>query len=551
MLPRVLPLESLKKVTAVTEPLCLLNHGSGKTQIQNPFTSPHAISQRESMRYLQLTLCNLWSSRMFRGRVDDKHDCPQELLPANAAPRARSRKVMEYDKTGQPWEFDSENMTWKEMHEVPQDQLMPKHPRQVIGDDYDDRTDASEFGHGPLTDSSMLTPRSVMNHQLTSDQAFSATEGLHRKGPSEIDSVISEVLQRQSARLSVQRIARPMTTGISAPILQSFDLMSSSSAGYAHLETPSIFPEQDLSRPKDSSKQLLHSMLTDLENTVKALDSPPICSDIYATEPLEQLMEEGKEDRQSTHVLDHVAKGEFLEFLSEEATVATITFRASELKYSGVGEPFLVFVQNSIPMGRTGAGNHEFCPLWQPMVLEFKDMWSPVSVQCWTSASGQVDNLIGENLVPVDDILTTQKEIHLMQSGQHAGQIIVHAVQLGEQRAISPSELQPEEKYDEASTRQVTSLASDDVALNHGCSQMDPSKGAWTLKVGLKSADHLPKMDMFGSCDPYVVLKAGLQQFTSRTIKGSYSPIWNQDFEFQIDPSRDYEDYLLLQVFGY
>lgn len=178
-------------------------------------------------------------------------------------------------------------------------------------------------------------------------------------------------------------------------------------------------------------------------------------------------------------------------------------------------------------------------------------MWSPVSVQCWTSASGQVDNLIGENLVPVDDILTTQKEIHLMQSGQHAGQIIVHAVQLGEQRAISPSELQPEEKYDEASTRQVTSLASDDVALNHGCSQMDPSKGAWTLKVGLKSADHLPKMDMFGSCDPYVVLKAGLQQFTSRTIKGSYSPIWNQDFEFQIDPSRDYEDYLLLQVFGY
>ena len=226
---------------------------------------------------------------MFHGRVDDNRHAPQEILSANAAPRARSRKVIEYDKTGQPWEFDSENMTWKEMREVPQGQLMPKHSRQVIGDDYDDRTDASEFGHGPLTDSSMLTPRSVKNHQLTSDQAFLATEGLHRKRPSEIDSVISEVLQRQSARLSVQRIARPMTTGISAPILQSFDLMSSSSAGYTHIETPSIFPEQDLSRPEESSKQLLHSMLTDLENTIKALDSPPIVSDIYATEPLEQL----------------------------------------------------------------------------------------------------------------------------------------------------------------------------------------------------------------------------------------------------------------------
>ena len=61
---------------------------------------------------------------------------------------------------------------------------------------------------------------------------------------------------------------------------------------------------------------------------------------------------------------------------------------------------------------------------------------------------------------------------------------------------------------------------------------------AWTLKVGLRSAAHLPKMDSFGSCDPYCTLKVGTHEFSSKIIKASYTPEWNEDFDFKIDPTH-------------
>ena len=79
-----------------------------------------------------------------------------------------------------------------------------------------------------------------------------------------------------------------------------------------------------------------------------------------------------------------------------------------------------------------------------------------------------------------------------------------------------------------------------------------PTGGRWKLKVGLKKAEHLPKMDTFGKCDPYAVLQIGEQKFQSETIKNTYSPEWSQDFVFDIDTNAPVKDlYLLVQIFDW
>ena len=75
--------------------------------------------------------------------------------------------------------------------------------------------------------------------------------------------------------------------------------------------------------------------------------------------------------------------------------------------------------------------------------------------------------------------------------------------------------------------------------------------GRWKLKVGLKKADHLPKMDAFGKCDPYAVLKIGEQKFQSETIKNTYSPEWSQDFVFDIDTANKNNVALSVQIFDW
>ena len=42
-------------------------------------------------------------------------------------------------------------------------------------------------------------------------------------------------------------------------------------------------------------------------------------------------------------------------------------------------------------------------------------------------------------------------------------------------------------------------------------------------------AQHLPKMDLFGSVDPYCVLSLGNQERKSRIIKKIYNPEWKED----------------------
>ncbi len=48
------------------------------------------------------------------------------------------------------------------------------------------------------------------------------------------------------------------------------------------------------------------------------------------------------------------------------------------------------------------------------------------------------------------------------------------------------------------------------------------------------SASHLPKMDTFGSCDPFCEVRfAGHTRRTAK-VRNSYSPEWNARFRFQL-----------------
>ena len=79
--------------------------------------------------------------------------------------RSTNGRKIEYDKTGQPWFFDSQKMAWVQLqrrsHQEGFESQKPSSPTNrvttprfmddVNDEDYTDRTDASEFGNGPLT----------------------------------------------------------------------------------------------------------------------------------------------------------------------------------------------------------------------------------------------------------------------------------------------------------------------------------------------------------------------------------------------------------------
>jgi len=53
--------------------------------------------------------------------------------------------------------------------------------------------------------------------------------------------------------------------------------------------------------------------------------------------------------------------------------------------------------------------------------------------------------------------------------------------------------------------------------------------GAADVRRYCLQAQHLPKMDLFGSVDPYCVLRLGNQERKSRIIKKIYNPEWKED----------------------
>ena len=54
------------------------------------------------------------------------------------------------------------------------------------------------------------------------------------------------------------------------------------------------------------------------------------------------------------------------------------------------------------------------------------------------------------------------------------------------------------------------------------------------IEVSLVCARHLPKMDVMGTCDAYVVLRRGGTEFKSATKKNTYAPDFGERFYFDV-----------------
>jgi len=63
--------------------------------------------------------------------------------------------------------------------------------------------------------------------------------------------------------------------------------------------------------------------------------------------------------------------------------------------------------------------------------------------------------------------------------------------------------------------------------------------GAADVRGYCLQAQHLPKMDLFGSVDPYCVLRLGKEERKSSTIKKNYNPEWKEDFVFNIADEKE------------
>ena len=64
-----------------------------------------------------------------------------------------------------------------------------------------------------------------------------------------------------------------------------------------------------------------------------------------------------------------------------------------------------------------------------------------------------------------------------------------------------------------------------------------PVKPPFTLKVNIKSVQHLPQMDTFGKCDGYVAVQCGDQKKITATKSSEYNPVFNEKFELKVTDS--------------
>ncbi|MCO5594626.1 hypothetical protein L7F22_048659 [Adiantum nelumboides] len=61
------------------------------------------------------------------------------------------------------------------------------------------------------------------------------------------------------------------------------------------------------------------------------------------------------------------------------------------------------------------------------------------------------------------------------------------------------------------------------------------------IYVNLKSGFHFPGLDLWGTSDPYVVMRIGECVVRSKTVWATTTPVWNQQFEINVkDPSTQY-----------
>lgn len=54
------------------------------------------------------------------------------------------------------------------------------------------------------------------------------------------------------------------------------------------------------------------------------------------------------------------------------------------------------------------------------------------------------------------------------------------------------------------------------------------------LKVTIRNVRHLPKMDVLGTCDPYIILSLGNQKYQTSTKNNTYNPEYDEEFLFNV-----------------
>ncbi len=62
----------------------------------------------------------------------------------------------------------------------------------------------------------------------------------------------------------------------------------------------------------------------------------------------------------------------------------------------------------------------------------------------------------------------------------------------------------------------------------------EQANGVRQVRITLMSAGHLPKMDVMGSVDAYVVMFLGGREMRTKTIKNNYSPVWDETFLWNV-----------------
>ena len=54
------------------------------------------------------------------------------------------------------------------------------------------------------------------------------------------------------------------------------------------------------------------------------------------------------------------------------------------------------------------------------------------------------------------------------------------------------------------------------------------------IYLTIHSAKDLPKSDVVGKGDPYVIIKYGHTQYRSVTVKNTFNPEWNFEVDFKV-----------------
>lgn len=72
-----------------------------------------------------------------------------------------------------------------------------------------------------------------------------------------------------------------------------------------------------------------------------------------------------------------------------------------------------------------------------------------------------------------------------------------------------------------------------------------------TIRIKLVKGVNLPSADPNGKSDPYVILELNNQKKKSKTIKKTLNPIFNENFEFEINKSISNNQKLNVTVYDY